>query len=261
MEILVCPMCKGKLGLEVEKQKEQEIIDGLLTCANCKVNYAIGDGIPTLLPPAEKRRDIKTDMLMDKLLERANRPFRRNLDRHLLNLLLPYQKGFTLNLGCGPHICGDVRLDVVRSDATNIIADARYLPFKNDCFDTVLALSVLHHIPDYDKTIAEMVRICRGSIIGWEPNIFHPYVILWTYLLGLTNERPLNPFKFRRYLENRGADIHIWKTIIGLKILSPLLGGSLFPLLIKSDRIIPPLFRGFFLYVVSVKDKIRDGVH
>lgn len=51
MEILVCPVCKGKLELTVEKEDEKEIISGSLYCGKCGVRYPIEDTIPNLLPP------------------------------------------------------------------------------------------------------------------------------------------------------------------------------------------------------------------
>jgi len=51
MPILVCPVCKGKLELQTEQEKEGEIISGSLYCQRCQVNYPITDTIPNLLPP------------------------------------------------------------------------------------------------------------------------------------------------------------------------------------------------------------------
>jgi uncharacterized protein YbaR (Trm112 family) len=53
MDILVCPVCKGKLKLTVEEGKE-EIITGSLYCPNCRVDYPITDSIPNLLPPEQR---------------------------------------------------------------------------------------------------------------------------------------------------------------------------------------------------------------
>jgi len=55
MNILVCPVCKGKLELTIEKENEKEIVSGSLYCANCGVRYPIVDTIPNLLPQ-EKRQ-------------------------------------------------------------------------------------------------------------------------------------------------------------------------------------------------------------
>ncbi|MFO8077796.1 MAG: methytransferase partner Trm112 [Thermoplasmatota archaeon] len=50
MDILCCPTCKGELALKVKEEKDNEIINGSLTCSSCKVSYDIIDGIPNLLP-------------------------------------------------------------------------------------------------------------------------------------------------------------------------------------------------------------------
>lgn len=51
MDILVCPVCKGKLELSVEEENEKEIVTGSLYCPKCDVRYPISDTIPNLLPP------------------------------------------------------------------------------------------------------------------------------------------------------------------------------------------------------------------
>jgi uncharacterized protein len=54
MEILVCPMCKGDLELTTTREKGGEIIEGKLTCTQCRETYPIEDGIPNLLPPDQR---------------------------------------------------------------------------------------------------------------------------------------------------------------------------------------------------------------
>ena len=51
MDILACPVCNGKLELNVEEENEQEIITGSLYCSKCNEHYPIADSIPNLLPP------------------------------------------------------------------------------------------------------------------------------------------------------------------------------------------------------------------
>ena len=53
MDILACPVCKGKLELTVDEENEQEIVRGSLYCPRCRVNYPIVDTIPRLLPPEQ----------------------------------------------------------------------------------------------------------------------------------------------------------------------------------------------------------------
>ncbi len=51
MDILACPVCKGELKLNVEKEDEKEIVAGSLYCPKCNERYPIVDAIPNLLPP------------------------------------------------------------------------------------------------------------------------------------------------------------------------------------------------------------------
>ncbi len=51
MEILACPICKGDLVLNVEKEDENEVISGTLYCSVCNEYYPIEEGIPNMLPP------------------------------------------------------------------------------------------------------------------------------------------------------------------------------------------------------------------
>lgn len=56
MEILVCPVCKSKLTLDIKQietleQGHEDIIDGNLNCIACEHAYLIENGIPNLLPP------------------------------------------------------------------------------------------------------------------------------------------------------------------------------------------------------------------
>ena len=54
MDMLACPLCKGELELEVDKEDGAEVLDGRLECGRCKVSYPIEEGIPNMLPPDGK---------------------------------------------------------------------------------------------------------------------------------------------------------------------------------------------------------------
>jgi uncharacterized protein YbaR (Trm112 family) len=54
LDILACPVCKGKLELDVEEEDGQEIVTGSLHCAKCDERYPIVDTIPNLLPPDQR---------------------------------------------------------------------------------------------------------------------------------------------------------------------------------------------------------------
>ena len=51
MDILVCPVCKGPLTLDITSEEDGEVVSGTLTCAECEHTYNIEDRVPDLLPP------------------------------------------------------------------------------------------------------------------------------------------------------------------------------------------------------------------
>jgi len=52
MEILVCPLCNGRLSLQIATEENGEIVEGTLHCSNDQVVYQIDNAIPNLLPPS-----------------------------------------------------------------------------------------------------------------------------------------------------------------------------------------------------------------
>lgn len=57
----------------------------------------------------------------------------------------------------------DDRVDVKQADATQ-------LPFPDEAFDTVLSFIMLHHVIDWEKALAEAVRVLRpgGRLLGFD---------------------------------------------------------------------------------------------
>ncbi len=52
MEILACPKCKfHPLRLKVTKEEKGEVLEGVITCPRCGIDYPIEDGIPNMLIP------------------------------------------------------------------------------------------------------------------------------------------------------------------------------------------------------------------
>ncbi len=50
-----------------------------------------------------------------------------------------------------------------------LFADATRLPFPDRAFDVVLAIEVLEHIPRPERALAELARVCSGTLVASVP--------------------------------------------------------------------------------------------
>ena len=51
MDMVQCPSCENELALTSEKEMEDEVIEGKLTCLSCCQEFPIQKSIPNFLPP------------------------------------------------------------------------------------------------------------------------------------------------------------------------------------------------------------------
>jgi SAM-dependent methyltransferase len=63
----------------------------------------------------------------------------------------------------------DLAAEWRRRDLACAFGDATTLPFPDGAFDLVLAIEVLEHVPDPDAALAELRRVCAGSLIASVP--------------------------------------------------------------------------------------------
>lgn len=99
-------------------------------------------------------------------------PVRPGLTRHALQAVVNSHAragGSVLDLGCGAEILEGTtaRMDYARSVATNVLGDARHLPFADGTFSLVVCKSVLEHVRDYRLAIAEITRVVRPGGELW----------------------------------------------------------------------------------------------
>lgn len=113
-------------------------------------------------------------------------------------------------------------------------ASAYSLPFNRECFDTVLAIGVVEHIPPrfMSRFLDEVTRVSKrgGHLVIQTASPFAPFslsrVRLWSDYL-----HPYSPFRLRRELRGRGWRHLAWISsgLVGVTPILPYSVGALVP--------------------------------
>jgi ubiquinone/menaquinone biosynthesis C-methylase UbiE len=84
------------------------------------------------------------------------------------------------------------------------IMDATAMAFADNSFDIVFCSDTLHHIPEYEKAVSEMVRVSKKYVVILEANSLNPMI----YGVGITRRqerllirKPLTLGKFKGLLK------------------------------------------------------------
>jgi len=174
--ILRCPDCRGALT----------DADGELACRACAATFPITDGIPDMVgrTDAVNHDEVATqDHVSDYYeLERYRRPHARAFHQQSVEAMCRQVRldGLVLDNGCGTgflmEICRDAgpaarfvgidisagMLDKARHHHERLVrGDSVRLPFADESFDTVFARSLLHHLPDPEAGVREMLRVLK----------------------------------------------------------------------------------------------------
>ena len=203
MQMLVCPVCKGKLNLSVGEKKGDRIISGTLYCSQCDKTYLIIGGLPHLLPPElEEGNRAKEEETMEyptKLKEffeserywHGDWGYRQGyqdfpIHEQVVELIRSRNPKRVLDVGCAMGFIVqrlmEKGIDAYGVDISNYaisrapeevkpylqVASAHDLPFPSQSFDLIYCASVLEHIPEdfTDKVIAEFKRVAKRAILG-----------------------------------------------------------------------------------------------
>ncbi len=107
-------------------------------------------------------------------------------EKHIFESLTKFSElskyNLILEIGCGtgycfsgyssfknePFVIGvDISLESLKKCNTNfrnfsfILCDADYLPFRSETFDGVVMINLLHHVPNYKRTIEESTKVMK----------------------------------------------------------------------------------------------------
>lgn len=201
----------------------------------------------------------------------------------------PYSRS---NVLCDKHLksneersMGD---NVIIDERPFVVADARYLPFKDSSFDYIIASHVLEHVEDPIQVAAEFMRIAQAGYIetpseigeklfGWSFHRWH--VRREESTLVFRRKTEISPFGdlfhsfyhhnllFAEFVDSRYDDFYVryeWKGMINIRIddsnstvVSPNSGKFQF----SSDRgifaLLVAITDGLLVFVLNIKRFLR----
>lgn len=207
LKVLSCPCCLGTLKLNELQHDEENIIEGSLSCLNCKLNFNIREGVPVF----GLKRDNKDDRVKEIEAENEWVFSANDFQEHIRYAKTSSQEGNehikyidsfdensphrknVLDIGSGwgcfqawqfakkgynvtaTELCPEFIFasDTVAKDCyfERVITDCTVLPFKDQSFDIIFCKDTLHHIEYPSSLLNEMWRVCspKGLIVINEP--------------------------------------------------------------------------------------------
>ena len=95
----------------------------------------------------------------------------------------------------GIDIMENAALILKKEGFAPVVADARFVPFKDDTFDLTFSFGVVEHFEGTEEAVTEHVRVTKpgGKIIITVPYLFSPFTVYWMLMhvkRGTFSERP-----------------------------------------------------------------------
>jgi len=202
LEYLSCPICNGSLTLNATEESVSEVLFGEFVCKSCLRHYAIEDGIPDFVA-ADKVCEVDEKWMRSydkiaksydrtvKLLSllppqpawapRQRRKWIETLEINEGEVILDVATGTGLNLPyiarkigtMGKLMAMDISTEMLKMGRKRIQknqifaelyrANASYLPYKSNTFDTVIQVGGINTFGEKKKAIDEMIRVAKPS--------------------------------------------------------------------------------------------------
>ena len=193
LEIVVCPSCKEKLRLKNETYVDQRVKSGVLLCEGCSKKYDVRDFIPRFVSSDSYVGNFSMEWTLHAKTQIDNERSNESLatfkiktgfsDEDMINKLV-------LDVGCGSGRFSDAALrmgaEVVGVDMSYSVdsavfnlahydkfhpiqADIFNLPFKEETFDIIFSIGVLHHTKDCKGAFKKLPALLKknGKIAIW----------------------------------------------------------------------------------------------
>lgn len=171
---LRCPACGGpRIALGADSAD----------CADCGRRYPVRDGRPHFHDPAAGLPEDPLDRLKspwkrfprlyDFLIWLLSPLYLGRATRRLVRRHIEGRRGLFVNLGSGNTRLHEslVNFDLTPYDNVDVVCDVAALPIQDDSVDLVVNLSVLEHVPDPARVVAEILRVLRpgGTVYSRVP--------------------------------------------------------------------------------------------
>ena len=190
---LCCPRCHSDFSLQIDEQRNEEIIRGHLVCEACHAKYPIINSIPRIVPNQLLYVEKKTSDSFGCAWKHYGRQLSNNLNAEFLSLVRPWKESdfkdkVVLDVGCGAGRLSRLAASygakyVVSVDLSGAVDEAlelskdysniRFLqaslfnlPLKIK-FDLIFSLGVLHHTPSPFSGFKSVLKSLKvGGEIG-----------------------------------------------------------------------------------------------
>ena len=84
-----------------------------------------------------------------------------------------HSKMVNLEVGCGKRQVAQnsIGIDIDKTSHCDVVADAHFLPFRNNVFDKTILFEVCEHLDDPKKALMEIARVSSKVLIS-VPNVY-----------------------------------------------------------------------------------------
>ena len=211
LNLICCPDCHKDFNLEIFKKDDEEISEGSLSCI-CRKVFLITDGIPRILPRdlSKKKKETAESFAFEwQKFSQMREEWKKNFDFYFEPVQPILDSGIALEAGCGngrhSHYASKIFKELVSVDLGQAVdvayknnkdkknihfiqADILNLPFRENTFDFVFSIGVLHHLPDPEKGFKKLVNFLKPSG-GMLLYVYHSFKKSDPkfYLLGFVN--------------------------------------------------------------------------
>lgn len=169
---LACPKCHGPLDNRGD----------VLHCSSCRLDYPVVEGRPFFVTAHETRpapvpesggwfrRHLAHPPPAARFAGETENGSVTNDHRYLREFLAGFpDTAAILDLGSGERRLrpGIVNLDIAASPSVDVIADGHRLPFPDGVFEAVILQSVIEHVLEPERFLAESCRVLKPAGQIW----------------------------------------------------------------------------------------------